>query len=134
MENNQIPYQPAPVPTPPAKNGLATASLILGILSIFFGLVIGWLFVPAIIGLFLGIAGLVLAVAGKSKGNTTAGLVTSIIGLLLSLIFTISCACAAAAASKAISNEYGDDWQNALNEYGDDLQNALDEYQNSIQD
>ena len=56
-----------------------TAGLVLGILSIPCGLLI------ALSGWILGIVGIVLNVKRKEEFNTTAGLVLSIIGLVVSI-------------------------------------------------
>lgn len=96
MQNN---YQVSPQPE---KNGLATASLVLGILSIIFGAALGFLFVPAIIGLVMGIIGVALATVGNSKGQkATSGMATSIIGLVICFIFTASCSAGCAACASA---------------------------------
>ncbi len=55
------------------------AGLVLGILSIPCGLLI------ALSGWILGIVGIVLNVKRKEEFNTTAGLVLSIIGLVVSI-------------------------------------------------
>lgn len=67
-------------PVPPT-NGAATASLVLGIVSI----VMSLLFVPAVIGLVLGIVGIGRARRSTpqvGKGKAVAGIVLSAIGLL----------------------------------------------------
>lgn len=92
--NNQ--NQPnAPVPEP--GRGKAVASLVLGIISVVFF----WAGYFSVITAILAIIGLVLAVSGKkdmqasgnysSRGMATAGLVLSIIGLVLSAISIVSC-------------------------------------------
>ena len=65
------------------KKQTYTAGLVLGILSIPCGLLI------AISGWVLGIIGIVLNNNNKEKFNTKAGLILSIIGLVLSLINSI---------------------------------------------
>ena len=71
------------------SNGLAIASLVLGIVAIvccFIGL--SWL------GLILGIVGIVLAVKAKKQnpsGMATAGLVLSIIGTVIAAFVFIAC-------------------------------------------
>lgn len=88
------PYPPAPGPqfppaqqpygAPPVKNSLATASLVLGIVSLFASL----LFVPAVVGVVLGIVG--LQRAGRTtppvgKGKAITGIVLSGVGLLVGI-------------------------------------------------
>ena len=60
-----------------------TAGLVVGILSIPCGLLI------AIAGWILGIVGIVINTKNKNDANTTAGLVCSIVGLVLSVINSI---------------------------------------------
>ncbi len=72
---------------------MGIASLVLGILALVIGLfsagAFGWL------GAILAIIGIILGALGKKvpekKGIATAGLVLSIIGLVLSLILYIAC-------------------------------------------
>lgn len=109
--NNQYGgYNPPPVV--PGKSQ-ATTSLVLGIISIVFC----WLgfatwVVGSVIALVLGIVGAIMAVKAKKllppqqSGMATAGLVCSIIGIVLSAIFTI-CSIVAYAAACAVINEYG---------------------------
>lgn len=84
MNNQYNPYPNAPV-----KNGMATASMVLGILGVLF-------LSEPILSLPLNIIGLVLAVQSRKvsrSGKGTAGLVLSIIGLsllALSLIIKIT--------------------------------------------
>lgn len=61
-----------------------TAGLVVGILSIPCGLLI------AISGWILGIIGIIINANNKDKYKTTAGLITSIIGLVLSIINSIA--------------------------------------------
>lgn len=77
---------------------MGVASLVLGIISLVWSLFAGtW------ISALIGIIGIILgAVARKQapSGVATAGLVLSIIGTILSLVFWIAClACAGAASS-----------------------------------
>lgn len=81
---------------------MGVASLVLGILAVIIGLfsagALGWL------GAILAIVGIILGASGKknpeSKGIATAGLVLSIIGLILCLILYIACvACIGGIAS-----------------------------------
>lgn len=70
---------------------MAVASLVLGILSIVFA------FVPymSLVGGICGIVGIILAVLGKKEpqkaGLATGGLVCSIVGTILCLIFYVAC-------------------------------------------
>ncbi len=80
-------------------NGAATASLVLGILS-----VLAWfLGYGAIISAILGIIGLICASVSKKAGNTsgvrTAGFVLSLLGTIIGTIIFLSClACAITSA------------------------------------
>lgn len=71
---------------------MGIASLILGIVSIALGWLGSWLWI------LIGAAGIVLGAIGKKKNQKCAkgGLVCSIIGTSLSVVFYIACiACAA---------------------------------------
>lgn len=78
-------YAPAGYPAPmaqPRRSGLAIASLVLGIASLIF-----WLL--PILGLPVAIAGIVTGVmarSGSRRGMALAGLICSIIGLVLTII------------------------------------------------
>lgn len=61
------------------KKPIHTASLVLGILSLVFALLI------ALVGEILGIIGIVLASRKRREYNTKAALVCSIIGLILAI-------------------------------------------------
>ncbi len=73
---------------------MGIASLVLGIIAIVIGIVsaglFGWL------GAILAIIGIILGAVGRKNpeksGISTAGLVCSIIGLILCLIFYLACA------------------------------------------
>ena len=75
---------------PKASNGMATASLVLGIVSIVFSF-----FWP--ISVICGILAIVLGIVAKGKikadinmggsGAATGGLITGVIGIILSVIF-----------------------------------------------
>ena len=80
---------------------MAIASLILGIISLilsFFGL--------GIISVFTAIIGIILGVLGRKdpekKGMATAGLVCSIIALVLGIIMWIACAAVVGGAAALI--------------------------------
>lgn len=77
------PAQAATVYTPSAQTEpkqIHVAALVMGILSIVFSLLF------AIVGDILGIIGIVLSIAKKKEYRTTASLVCSIIGLVLSIV------------------------------------------------
>ena len=87
-------------------NGMAVASLVLGIVSavcIFFGYF-------AFIGIITGINGLILGIMAKKKqpcGMATAGIVLSAVALGLCVITFIACfACTACALGSAGSLSY----------------------------
>lgn len=73
---------------------MGVASLVLGIIAIVIGVfssgLLGWL------GAIVGIIGIILGALGRKnaekKGLATAGLVCSIIGLVLCLILYLACA------------------------------------------
>ena len=87
-------YQPVvlyPVPEPPKeKNGTATASLVMGILSLVF------LFCCPFCSPLFSLVGIITAVASKSKssagkmnGSAVGGLVMSISGLVIGVITVV---------------------------------------------
>ncbi len=121
-------YAPEPVvETGTAGKGLAIGSLILGIASIFFSFSVVLSFL-CVIGAIIGI---VMARSSKKKGYTggmaTGGLVTSIIGLVLSLIFTVSCiACTGCFACLASDPDF-QDYMNS-GEFEQDMYDYMDEY------
>lgn len=73
---------------------LSIVSLVLGIFTIVMGC-FGWTFAwGTIIGVFTGIAGIILGVMGKKRqpnGVATGGIVTSIIGTVLCGILFVAC-------------------------------------------
>jgi len=95
MDNQQQPtggYKPPQPPTPQPGEGLATAAMIFGIVSLVF-FVINW-FIP--FGeVFFGIIGIILATMAKKRGyvgsKNTAGLVCSIITVILGGIYWAAC-------------------------------------------
>lgn len=79
-------YQQRPVPATAGSTGLATASLVLGII----GLIV-WLL--PLLGFPVNILGVIFGVLGRrsvKNGTATAGLVCSIIGLFATLINAIA--------------------------------------------
>lgn len=83
---------------------MAVASLVLGIVSIVFSLIPGLPWVGAIAGL----VGIILGALGRKdaekKGMATAGLVCSIIGTVLSIIFYIACVACVTGLGSIIEN------------------------------
>ena len=86
--NPQAGYQPYPRPQ---STGMATASLVLGIISICTG-ILDFVFYPLFL---LPIIGIILGIVHKSKhipagkGLSTAGIITSVIGLILPILFIV---------------------------------------------
>lgn len=81
-------YQPYPRPQ---STGMATASLVLGIISICTG-ILDFIIYPLFL---LPIIGIILGVVHKSKhipagrGTSTAGIITSVIGLILPILLIV---------------------------------------------
>lgn len=80
MSENNIFEERTEVVNVPGKKPVHTASLVMGILSLFFALLI------ALAGEILGVIGIVLASRNRKEYNTTAAMVCSIIGLVLAVI------------------------------------------------
>lgn len=101
-ENNNIPGK-----------GAATASLVLGIIS-----VVLWFFgYSALVSVILGIVGLILAgnakKAGFNGGIRTAGFVLSLIGLIGGAIFFVACvACVGAFGAAGATGAFDDLFSN----------------------
>lgn len=101
-ENNNIPGK-----------GAATASLVLGIIS-----VVLWFFgYSALASVILGIVGLILAgnakKAGFNGGIRTAGFVLSLIGLIGGAIFFVACvACVGAIGAADATGAFDDLFSN----------------------
>jgi hypothetical protein len=111
--------------TAPKKNGMATASLVLGIISIPTGFM-GWL------GIICGILAIIFAVVAKNKikadpalahtgGAAKGGLITGVIGMVIGIIMIVLVIMAVAAMGDAMMDAAGDS-QN------------LDELMNSLED
>ncbi len=92
-QQTYVPYQPPVYVTPPvysqtpAKpgNGMAVASLVLGILSITF--CCAW-YISAV----MAIVGLILGIVAKRKGSAgmaTAGIILNVFGLLLAIVMIV---------------------------------------------
>ncbi len=71
---------------------MGVASLVLGIIALVFGL-----FIPGLqwVGAIVGLIGIILGAMGRKnpekKGIATAGMVCSIIGFVLCVIFYLAC-------------------------------------------
>lgn len=88
---------------------MAVASLVLGIISIVAGIFGGLLpGAGTTVGFITGIVGIILGVLGKKEpekaGMAKAGMVCSIIGLVLSVLFLVACASCLGAAGIALSD------------------------------
>ena len=87
--------------------GAATASMVLGIIS-----VVLWFFgYSALVSVILGIVGLILAGNAKKAdfvgGIQTAGFVLSLIGLIVGAIFFVACiACVGAIGAAGTSDAF----------------------------
>jgi len=86
------PPPPPPLGPPPSGNGIAIASMVLGIISI--PLVCFWyISIPcAILAIIFGVVGRSAAKKGAPRGGmATAGLVCGLIGLLLYILVIAGC-------------------------------------------
>ncbi len=115
---------------------MAILGLILGLVGLIGGILCPFVFPLIGAGEFvfvvIAVVGIVISAIGmkKKKGAATAGLVLSIIGVILSLIFAFACTMgkqAANAVSGVVSEEVAQQVGDALNEAGENLQNALNE-------
>lgn len=82
---------------------MGVAALVLGIVAIVAAVFLGpfgW------IGIITGVVGIILGVLSKKKGDSMgkAGLIVSIIGTVLSVIFFIACAACVSAAGLGAMN------------------------------
>lgn len=97
---------------------LAIVGLILGIVSI----VLAWFMYVNIAAVACAVVGLILSIkgknklvaAGQAKGLAVAGLIVSIVGLVLSVIMFFACTVCVSCAACAASND--PDVSSALNE------------------
>lgn len=111
---------------PQKSNGMATAALVLGIVSIVFCWVV-WL------GAIAGILAIVLAIVAKNKikqdpnmggkGAANGGLITGIIGLIITVIIIILVALVFTAVG-----EFGDAFEEGMK--NSDFQKSLDSLSN----
>jgi hypothetical protein len=80
-----VPAYPPGVPAEPRGSGLAVASLVLGIVSL-----LAWLIWP--VGFLVSTPGLILGIVGRAsrnRGVAVGGIVTSSVGLGLSVVNAI---------------------------------------------
>ena len=93
------PMPPMPPMGPHPGNGPATGSMVVGIIS----LVMVFFPFANILSVILGIIGIALAMQARNRGyiggKATAGLVMSIIGLVLGGLFFAVCMCTACAVA-----------------------------------
>jgi hypothetical protein len=86
-------YPPPGYLHPAPSNGLGIAALVLGILAILFAFIpiVGIASYPlAIVGVVLGLVGLGRVRTGRSsRGITLAGLIASVLGLVLVIVSTV---------------------------------------------
>ena len=87
------PYPPPyPLPVQQPASGLATASMVVGIISMVFALGFFWVpFAPQILAVTSLIMGVVAKHQGNQSGSSTAGIVLSIIALAWSIVWFMSC-------------------------------------------
>ena len=111
------PPKATPAPAAGGTNGLAVASLVTGILAF----LTGWFF----LGLFLGIAAVILGAIGLKKpggkGMSIAGIVTGALGALSGLLFSVI-GLIALLSGGVILNEV----TNELNNYSNEQQSLVD--------
>lgn len=96
-------YAPTPGPTPPS-NPQATASLVLGIVSLFLSL----LFVPSIVGAVLGIVGLARSRRTDppvGRGAAITGIALSVVGAVLGVLLAVVGSNAIADLVRTVSEE-----------------------------
>ena len=87
----QSPYGGTPYgQRPPKKNGIGVAALVLGVLSILGGFFVAGA-VLGIVAIILGVVGMQRANRGEAdnKGMAVAGLITGIIGVIISALFLV---------------------------------------------
>lgn len=113
---NYYPQQPGFVPPfyPPmisshqSGEGIAVASMVLGILSLI-------LFGVPFLDVILSLIALILGIIAKTKGNSgmaIAGIIMGIIGLLLSALIIVLFFTAIFSSSNASFNGYSGEWSN----------------------
>ena len=97
--------------------GAATASLVCGIIAV----VAMWLGWGALIAVGCGIAGIICASNAKKQGFVggmrTAGMILSIIGLILGGIIFVSCTLCTICAGAALGSMSQSELQDIINQY-----------------
>ncbi|MGZ9113393.1 MAG: hypothetical protein ACXW3K_02120 [Brevundimonas sp.] len=92
-------YQGGPYPLQPQTNGLAIASLVIGIIA----LVLSWIPLIGFISWILAPAGLIMGfiALGKpvSKGMAVGGLITSALALLICILWVVGLGAAMSVSS-----------------------------------
>ncbi len=106
------------------SNGFGVAALVLGICSIAICCCYGFGLIPAIIGLILGI------VQNKkySNGIAVAGIVLSIIGILLNAVWLIYMILIISASDNGVWDQFFEEFSR---EFSDELSESYDYYNNS---
>ncbi|MGM0477874.1 MAG: DUF4190 domain-containing protein [Bacteroidota bacterium] len=112
----------------PQSNGLATASLVLGIISI----VLCWIWV---VGVIAGILAIILAIVAKNKikstpnmggkGAANGGLITGIIGTIIALVIVIAALMFVDAAAGALEEGFNSQ------EFKDAMEKGLEDANNN---
>jgi hypothetical protein len=102
MTNLQSPAPQAPPQVAPARtNGMALAALILGIVSLFFNV----LLIPSILGIVFGALGLRRARALGRQGMAIVGIVLSVIGIVVGVLIWTALSAAFTSAANSIATD-----------------------------
>lgn len=110
VQNQMPPVQNYGQQEPQKTNVLAIVGMVLGILAILVNCCIAYAFV----GIILGIAGLVCSILSRKQGKSgmaTAGIICSIIGILIAVALTILMAIGFAALQNP-------EFQDLMKQYG----------------
>ena len=109
---------------PQQGTGLATASLVIGILSILGAVLTACIPIPL---LFLPVVGIVLGIVHKSKhipegrGKSTAGIITSAIGLILPILMWVIIIAMLPQMMEYVKETDPETYQQIYDQYGDQL-------------
>lgn len=101
------------VETKKSGNGLAIASMILGIIGIVLSLIIG----P--IAFLFPLLALIFGLCSKKSGFKTAGIVTSIVGFVIGIIYLILSVVLFSSIFGLMLNEFGEDGYHYATPYGE---------------